>query len=74
MAFCKLLIVGTIQEIEEAVLKLSPAELAEFRTWFAEFDGADWDQQIENDIAEGRLDALADEALDDLRMGRCTDR
>ncbi len=68
------MVVGTIQKIEEAVLKLSPEELAEFRTWFAEFDGADWDRQIENDIAEGRLDALADEALDDLRMGRCTDR
>jgi hypothetical protein len=37
-------------------------------------DAAAWDRQIEEDVAAGRLDALADEALDDLREGRCTDR
>jgi hypothetical protein len=67
-------IVGNIQEIEEAVLKLSPEDLAAFRAWFAEFDAAAWDLQIERDISAGRLDALADEALEDLREGRCTDR
>ena len=65
---------STIQEIEEAVRRLSPEALAAFRAWFAEFDAAVWDRQIEQDIAAGRLDALADEALDDLRQGRCTDR
>ena len=65
---------STIQEIEEAVLKLSSEELAAFRAWFAEFEAADWDRKIERDIAEGRLDALADEALDDLRERRTTDR
>ena len=68
------MVVGALQEIEEAVLKLSPAELAAFRAWFAELEAADWDRQIERDVAEGRLDALADEALEDLREGRCTDR
>lgn len=65
---------STIEQIEDAVRRLSPAELAEFRKWFAEFDGALWDRQIENDVAAGRLDRLADEALRDLREGRCTDR
>lgn len=54
---------GNIQEIEEAVLKLSPEELADFRAWFAEFDAAAWDEQIEKDVTAGRLDRLAEEAL-----------
>jgi len=65
---------GTIEEIEDAVRGLSSKELAAFRAWFAEFDAAAWDPQIEEDVAAGRLDALAEEALYDLRQGRCTDR
>ena len=63
-----------VEQIEDAVRRLSSGELAAFRAWFAEFDGARWDRQIEDDIAAGRLDALADEALADLRESRCTDR
>jgi hypothetical protein len=29
-----------------------------------------WDRQFETDVAAGRLDALAEEALADLRAGR----
>ena len=64
----------SVREIEAAVLGLSEAELTAFRTWFAEFDAAAWDRRFEDDVAAGRLDALADEALDDLRAGRCTER
>jgi len=45
--------------------------LAEFRAWFAEYDAELWDFQIERDVAAGRLDRLAEEALEDLREGRC---
>ena len=68
-----LMAMRTITEIEQAVQKLEPQELAQFREWFARFDGAQWDLQIERDAAAGRLDALADEALDDVRHGRCKD-
>ena len=63
-----------VKEIEEAVLRLSAEDLAEFRAWFAEFDADAWDRQIEADAASGRLDALAAEAIEDLRAGRCTER
>jgi len=63
----------TIQEIQTAVSQLSPDELSAFRAWFAEFDAKTWDQQFEQDVAAGRLDALAEEALQDLRKGQCTD-
>ena len=65
---------GSVKEIEEAVLRLSAAELAAFREWFAEFDAEAWDRQIEADVAAGRLESLAQEAIEDLRAGRCTQR
>ena len=65
---------GKVKEIEDVVLRLSPSELEVFRKWFAEFDAAAWDRQLEDDVAAGRLDALGDEALDDLRAGHCTER
>ena len=66
----KLDMMGSVKEIEEAVLRLSAAELAAFRAWFAEFDSDAWDRQIEGDVAAGRLDSLADEAIEHLRSGR----
>lgn len=64
---------STIQEIQTAVSQLSPDELSAFRAWFAEFDAKIWDQQFEQDVVAGRLDALAEEALRDLPKGQCTD-
>jgi hypothetical protein len=62
-----------ISDIESAIKQLSRDELAAFRTWFAEFDGQAWDRQFEEDVAAGKLDALADEALLDFDEGRCAD-
>ena len=64
---------SSVQEIQDAVSHLSAEDLAAFREWFAKFDAILWDKQIEMDVAAGRLDKLADEALQDLREGRCTD-
>jgi len=64
---------GTVLEIESAISKLSREELSKLRTWFKDFDAEAWDTQFEEDVKAGRLDALADEALRDLREGRCSD-
>lgn len=64
---------STVEEIERAVRELPPEELARFRAWFAEYESSVWDRKIDADVATGRLDALAEEALRDLRDGRCTD-
>lgn len=64
---------NSLQEIESAISKLSADELAAFRVWFAEFDAELWDRQFEEDVAAGRLDKLAERALQHLREGRCTD-
>lgn len=63
----------TLQDIQTAVSQLSAQQLAAFRTWFAEFDAEIWDRELERDVAAGRLDALAEEALQALREGQCTD-
>jgi hypothetical protein len=60
---------STATEIERAIEHLPPEELARLRAWFAEFDGARWDRQFEDDAAAGRLDVLAQEALSDRREG-----
>jgi uncharacterized protein (DUF433 family) len=33
----------------------------------------DWDRKLEADIREGRIDGLAEEAIEDLSEGRCTE-
>lgn len=65
---------STVQDVEDAVRRLSPEELAAFRDWFIQFDAKIWDRQLEEDISAGRLDALAEEALENFRHGLCTDR
>jgi hypothetical protein len=64
---------SAVQQIERAIEQLSPDELANFRAWFAEYDAAAWDRQLEGDVHAGRLDRFMDEALTDLDQGRCTE-
>jgi hypothetical protein len=59
-----------VEEVERAVRDLSPQDLREFREWFQRFEDELWDRQIERDVAAGRLDALGEEALAELREGR----
>lgn len=61
---------SAVEALEIAIQQLPPADLAEVRRWFAAFDAAAWDTQIESDAAAGKLDALADEALADYRAGK----
>lgn len=64
---------STVDEIEQAILNLGPQDFAQLREWFVAYDTEIWDRQLEQDVAAGRLDHLAEEALRDLREGRCTD-
>jgi hypothetical protein len=59
-----------VEEIEEQVRKLSTAELAEFRKWYAEFDAQAWDKQLEADVKAGKLDALGEAARRARREGK----
>ena len=60
----------TAEDIEKAVERLAPHELARFRAWFETFDAEQFDAAIERDARAGKLDAHADETLVVHRAGR----
>jgi hypothetical protein len=60
----------TVAQISSAVKRLPKRELARFRRWFATYDAAAWDRDLEADVASGRLDTLVREARRDYRAGR----
>jgi len=61
---------STVEDIESAVSKLPPEDLARFRAWFEEFEAVRFDRKIERDAKSGKLDRLAEQALADFREGR----
>jgi hypothetical protein len=60
----------SIEDLEKTVAGLPPDQYAEFRAWFEAFEADRFDRKIERDAQAGRLDGLAEQALDDLRKGR----
>jgi hypothetical protein len=62
---------STVERIEAEILKLSPKELTQLTDWVLALDEQAWDEQIEQDIAAGKLDFLAQEALSELEAGNC---
>ncbi len=64
----------TIDDIEQAVAKLAPNELAAFRAWFEAFDAQRFDQAIERDAKSGKLDRLAEDALAAHQSGQTRER
>ncbi len=58
---------STIEQIETAILTLAPDEFQRLRQWFADIDYQRWDEQIEKDVADGKLQALAEEAISEFK-------
>ena len=58
-------------EIEKAVSHLPRKDLAKFRSWFEKFDAVRWDKQMEEDVKAGKLDIIANKALEDFKKGKC---
>ncbi|MBA3943809.1 MAG: hypothetical protein H0X37_04525 [Herpetosiphonaceae bacterium] len=63
----------TVEEIKTAITRLPPQALQELRAWYEHFDADQWDAQIEADISAGRLDRLAEEAVQAFRNGQTTE-
>jgi hypothetical protein len=60
----------TVEDIEKAVSELPQDQLRAFRAWYERFDSDAWDEQIEEDAAGGKLDALAEAAIADHKAGK----
>jgi hypothetical protein len=54
--------VSTVQEIAAAIEKLGEGELADLKAWL-------WDRDFERDVAAGRLDAVAEDAIQEYGKG-----
>ncbi len=61
----------TIKDIEKKVAKLPRGKLAAFRAWFYRFDAQAWDKQFEDDAQGGKLDRMAEKAMEDFKKGKC---
>ena len=59
-----------VEAIKNAIKQLSAPELEQLLEWFVQYDADAWDKQIQADAAAGRLDALAEEALDEYKATR----
>ncbi|WP_017744359.1 hypothetical protein [Scytonema hofmannii] len=54
---------SSLEQIEAAILSLLQDEFQRLRQWFFDLDYQRWDEQLEQDIADGKLEALASEAI-----------
>lgn len=61
---------SAVQELEQAVKRLSEKDFARFREWFEEYDAQLWDKQFERDAKAGKFDKLANQAIADFRTGK----
>jgi hypothetical protein len=59
-----------LEDIEDAVTKLSDEERKKLRAFLDELEADAWDRQIERDARAGKLDKLASKALADYKAGR----
>jgi len=63
--------VSNLKEIEKAILSLPSNEFEQLKQWFFDLDYQGWDEQIEGDIADGHLEAFAEEAIAEFEAGHC---
>jgi hypothetical protein len=63
----------SLAEIRAEISKLTDRERWQLLQELEEAQAEAWDRQIAEDAKAGRLDALAEEAMKDLKAGRCTD-
>lgn len=61
----------TLQEIERAIESLPADQLSELAEWFYGFEDRIWQQKLTS--GESKLNALADQALEDHRQGKSTE-
>ena len=61
---------STIEQIESAILGLPATDFRRLTEWLMDLDQRRWDEELEKDVAAGRLEALAAEAIADHQAGR----
>jgi hypothetical protein len=62
-----------VEALQQEIEKLDSEEFAQLLEWAIERDSEDWDRQIEEDAAAGKLDKLVKEAREADARGETTD-
>ncbi|OAI13747.1 hypothetical protein A1507_16835 [Methylomonas koyamae] len=62
-----------VELIEQRIAALDNVAFAKLRDWFVEFEQRRWDQKIETDQSEGKLDALINIALAEYQSGKASE-
>lgn len=63
---------SNLSEIEAAIERLPREEVFTLGEWLRQRLEDEWDREFEEDVTAGRLDALAQRAIDAHRMGKST--
>jgi hypothetical protein len=61
---------GSLQEIEVAIANLPREDFLQLRNRIQRRFDDQWDEQLEQDVVAGKLDALGQQALAEHRTGR----
>ena len=59
-----------VTELQRAILDLSETEYGELVSWLRDQDWERWEQEFDRDVRAGKLDSLADEALEAKAKGQ----
>lgn len=62
---------STLEQIEAAILTLPSDDFEKLRRWFLDLDYQRWDKQLEQDVANKKLEALGSEAIAEFEAGNC---
>lgn len=61
---------STVEEIERAIEQLAPTDIARLTDWLVKRRNAEWDREMAEDAASGKLDFLFEEAETEGKAGK----
>ena len=64
---------STVEEIKAAIQKLSVEQKAEIARWFHGWTDDEWDRQMKDDAAAGKLNGLLAEVDREIESGQLKD-
>ena len=64
---------ATVEEIQSDIESLPHREYLRLMRWIRQKDWQDWDEELENDAASGKLNFLVKEAMDEKKKGKLRD-
>lgn len=65
---------SNLEQTKAAIRSLSSDEFDRLKQWLFDLDYERWDKQLERDIAEGKLEEFAKEAIAEFEAGECQEK